>query len=151
MIGMVRLFAELYHDSRGKRSKQEILFHGSRADEMAEHVLKYGRGKLSPFAQIGTDFATQADFKQEQMPFSQEKPKKWLAAQGQGKYTWPNYAVDKLAPIPAEEAIREVWAHQGMDKSDQDKWLNAFLAFGLSGFSGIRYSPDYSEQGTGNR
>lgn len=150
MLGMVRLFAELYHDSRGQRSRFESL--DSRAKESAGDVWQYARGKLSPFAGNEEDIRTQSDYSGRPLPFSSDRVPSYLLRQGQHKYTWPEWATEKLAPIPAEEAIKEVWTAQGMKESEQKAYLKALLTGILAGSTGARVTTDTrQEQATGNR
>lgn len=149
MIGLVRLFSELAHTALGTRSAAEK--RDSRFSEAVGDVGQYGRGKASPFAQIGIDAASQADFRGQPLPFSNDKVPANLRKEGLGKYTWPKYATDKLSPIPFEEAIREVWTDQGMNESTQKTYLNALLSGVAAGATGIRYSRDFQKQSTGNR
>lgn len=149
MIGMVRLFAELAHISMGNRSPAEK--RDKRFDEAASAIGKYTRGKASPFGQVVLDAATQADFKGQPLPFSHDKVPANLRREGLGKYTWPRYAADKLAPIPLEEALREVWSNQGLGISEQETYLNALISGLVAGSTGMRYSKDFSKSSTGAR
>lgn len=149
MIGMVRMFAELAHAAIGKRTPAEK--RDSRYSEAVGDIGKYARGKASPFASVAIDAAAQADFRGQPLPFSNDKVPTYLRKEGLGKYTWPKYATDKLAPIPVEEAIREVWTDMGLQESQQKTYLNAIIAGFAAGSSGIRYSKDFQNPSTGNR
>lgn len=141
MIGVVRLFANLLHASMGQRDKFEKM--ASRSDEMAGIGKDYVRGKLSPFAAVATDVATQSDFQKRPMPFSNDKVPSFLRKQGIGKYTYAEYAAINLTPIPVSEAVREVWKKQGMDESDIAHWMKALTSAVVMGGTGARMSPDY--------
>ena len=104
MIGMVRLFADLLHDSMGTRTPFEQP--SSRAGEMYEDAGKYARGKLSPFAADVLDAASQSDYAGRPLPFSDDKVPSSLAKRGVGKYTYPEYLSEQFTPIPVSEAVR---------------------------------------------
>ena len=120
MLGMVRLFANMYHDSLGKRGKLEKL--SSRGSELAEDIGSYARGKLSPFAGQAFNIVSQSDFQGRPLPFSEDRVPAYLRKRGIGRYTYGEYLAQELAPIPIEESIKEVWADQGMSDSDIRKY-----------------------------
>lgn len=140
MLHMVGLLADLYRIATAKRGKVESLT--PRGEEMGERMWSYGRGKLSPFAQPLVDAATQADFRGRPMPFSSDKVPKYLRAQHIGKWTWPEYLTEQFAPIPAEEAIKEVWEGQGVTRSDAERYLRALETFTVTGATGVRVTDD---------
>ncbi len=145
MKNMVRLFAELIHDSVGQRTTFEQL-QGGRADEMDVDAMKYVRQKLSPIAADVADVASQADFAKRPLPFSNDKIPPYLAREGIGKYTYPEYLTERLSPIPVSEAAREVWAAQGMDESDIEHWMRALTTAAVMGSTGARMEPDRETQ-----
>jgi hypothetical protein len=140
MIGMVRLFANLYHAAAGKRGKLENLT--PRYGEMGEIGAEYARGKLSPFMSFGADVVSQADFQGRPMPYSSDKVPPYLKRQGIGRYTYGQYAAGQLTPIPVSEAVREVWHDQGMNDSQIDAYLRALLVGAVAGGTGARVSVD---------
>jgi hypothetical protein len=140
MLHMVGLLANLYRTSTGKRTQLESLT--PRGEEMGQELWAYGRGKLSPFSQPLVDLATQSDFTGRPMPFSKDRVPTWQRRRGIKKWTWSQYLTQQFAPIPAEEAIREVWQSQGITKSEQDKYLKAVSVFFLTGGTGIRLTED---------
>lgn len=149
MIGMVKLFAELVHDATGKRTPAEK--RDSRFSEATGDIGKYVRGKASPFAKVAIDFAAQSDFRGQPLPFSKDKVPAFLRREGLQRYTWPKYAMDTLAPIPFEEAIREVWSDMGLGIPEQETYLHALLAGLVAGGTGVRYSKDFQKPSTGAR
>lgn len=140
MLGLVRLFANLLHVSVGTRTKFEQ--QTSRAEQMGNTAVQYARGKLSPFAGVAADVATQSDYAKRPLPFSSDKVPRYLRRQGEEKYTYGEYAAEHLTPIPIEEAVREVWRKQGMAESDIDHWMKALASAALMGGTGARMTPD---------
>lgn len=140
LLGVVRLFANMLHASIGSRSKFEQM--ESRSDQMATVAKGYVRGKLSPFASFATDLATQSDFQGRPLPFSDDKVPSYLKKQGVQKYTYGEYAAQQFTPIPVSEAVREVWAKQGMDESLMNHWLWALSSAAIMGSTGARVSRD---------
>lgn len=141
MIGVVRLFANMLHASMGQRGKFEKMT--SRSDEMAGVAKDYVRGKLSPFGSVAIDIATQSDFQKRPLPFSSDKVPSYLRREGVKKYTYGEYAAINLTPIPVSEAVREVWAKQGMDESDIAHWMKALTSAVIMGGTGARMSHDF--------
>jgi hypothetical protein len=142
MLGMVRLFANLYHDALGKRSKLQSLT--PRGPAIAEDVGSYSRGKLSPFAGQVYNLASQSDFQGRPLPYSTDPTPAYLRKRGQGKYAWKEYLTQELAPIPAEEAVKEVMADGGLDKATADAYVKALIIGVTAGGTGARVSTDYS-------
>ena len=138
MLGMVRLFVNLIHDSVGDRSKFESL--RDRGSEMGATVLQYGRGKLSPMAGFGMDIATQETAMKDVVPWSEDKPEK-----GKKTLSGGEYGMETFLPIPFEEAVKEVWTDQGMSAEQQNLWLNllkgAAVVIGAGG-TGARISSE---------
>ena len=140
MTGMVRLFAELLHDSVGDRSTFEKL--DSRADEIEKDTGTYIHQKFSPIAADVADVVSQADYAKRPLPFSSDKVPPYLAKQGVGKYTYPEWLTERAAPIPVSEAAREVWRKQGMNETDIHHWLNALTVASVMGSTGARLNGD---------
>ncbi len=140
MLGMVRLFANLYHAARGQRGKVEALT--PRAEELGQEGESYLRGKLSPFMGFGMDLGFQADYAGRPLPFSNDKVPAYMRREGVKKYTYPEYTLEQFAPIPVEEAIREVWRHQGMSDAQINTYLKALATGVVMGTTGARMSED---------
>lgn len=140
LLHMVGLFANLYRTATAKRKPPESLT--PRGEEMGQEIWQYARGKLSPFASPIVDLLAQSDYQGRPLPFSSDRMPTYLRKRGVQKWTWPEYAVDKLAPIPAEEAIREVWKSQGMNDDQVDKYLRALAVFVVAGGTGARLNED---------
>lgn len=143
MLGQVRLFAEMYATMFGTRTKFAQL--DSRSSEAGQEAWQYFRGKLSPFAGTAADFAFQADMFNRPLPFSEEKVPKQIREQGLGAYTWPEYLTEQFSPIPASEAIKEVWDKQGLDPNTQALYMRALLMGIAGGVTGARISEDYNQ------
>lgn len=140
MLGMVRLFANLYHAAAGKRGKVEALT--PRAAEFGQIGFEYARGKLSPFAGFGVDVVSQADFQGRPMPYSSDAVPKYLRRQGLDRYTYGEYAAQEFTPIPVSEAVREVWHDQGMGDDEINAWLKALTVGVAAGSTGARVSAE---------
>jgi len=140
MLGMVRLFANLYHAAAGKRGKVESLT--PRGQEFGELGFQYARGKLSPFAGFGVDVVSQADFQGRPMPYSTDAVPKYLRQQGLDRYTYGEYAAQQFTPIPLSEAVREVWRDQGMGEDQIDAYLKALMVGVVAGSTGARVSAE---------
>lgn len=140
ILHMMGFLADMARMSVMQRTDFEKL--QSRSEEMFARTGQYARGKLSPFAKPISDVIFQSDFMGKPMPFSSDKVPRWMIQRGEEKWTWPDYIMDTAAPIPAEEAIREVWAEQNMSDFDKKAYLKALLVFGLTGGTGIRLKED---------
>jgi hypothetical protein len=142
MLGMVRLFGQLIHDSIGKRNQLEA--QESRFKEAGGDLANYVRGKLSPVASFAADVASQSDFQGRPLPFSKDKVPSYLARQGVKRYTYGEYVAEKFTPIPVSEAITEVWDKMGVSESDQKRWIGAIITGVAAGATGARVTPDKS-------
>lgn len=136
LIGTVRFLANIAKASVGERSKLDAAT-GSRADKMAEVAGKYARGKLSPFASVVADTATQADYQGRPMPFSDDKLRATFRRRGIGKIGYGEYAAQTMLPIPFEESLHEAWHGQGADESTIGHWTRV-VGVGALGVTGAR-------------
>lgn len=146
MLGMVRLFVNLAHAAGGKRGQVESLT--PRAEEFGQIAEEYTRGKLSPFAGTVMDFASQSDFQGRPLPFSTDRVPAHLRRQRIGAYTWPEYLSTQFTPIPASEAIREVWRDQGMTEDQMQLYAKALGIGFVMGSTGARLSLDVPRRET---
>lgn len=144
LIGSIRYLANMIHASMEERHGAENK--DTRFEEMMTLSGKYVRNKLSPFGQFAADVGTQSDWQNRPMPFSNDKVPAYLAKKGIGKYTYPEWLGETFAPIPLEEAIKEVWTDQGMDKDSLKHWMGILMTMAVTGGTGARVSPDYEEQ-----
>jgi len=88
------------------------------------------------------DVGSQADYQGRPMPFSSDKVPSYLKKEGSGPYTYAEYASKQLAPIPIEDAIKEVWSNQGMSEKRISDWTAALATMALVGGTGARVSKD---------
>lgn len=116
MVSMVRLPARLYkiRASDGGKLKNVVF-----PDEDTYSVLgQFARSQESPFASLVTTLWLKADYENRPLPNSTRPVPKRLRAQGVKPYTWPEFWTEQVLPIPAEEAVREVWK-DGIGMNDQ--------------------------------
>lgn len=142
MIGSVRFLVNVLHDTTAKRSKFEEV-QSSRFEEATKDSGQYLRGKLSPFAKFASDVATQSDFRGNTMPWSTDTIPTRERAQGIHKYGYGEYAAKNLTPIPAQEAVAEVWKSQGMSAAQIDDWMRALTVAGIVGGTGAKVTEDH--------
>lgn len=142
MISSVRFLQNIAHDFWGERTKLEQL-QASRGSAAGERAFEYARGKLSPFAKVGLDVASQSDAVDRPMPWNKE-PLSYRAKRAgyTTKYGYGEYASQNLLPIPFEEAAREVWKSQGVDDATINDWMRAIAVGAISGTTGARISED---------
>lgn len=142
LLGVVRLLANMLHAATGQRKGVEAI--NSRADEFGSIASSYLRGKASPFAGFAWDLASQSDFQGRPLPFSDDKVPAYLRKEGIGKYGYGEYLAQQFSPIPVSEALKEIWAKQGIDESTAAHYTNALLSGVVMGATGARMSRDYS-------
>jgi hypothetical protein len=142
MINSVRFLQNIAHDFWGERSKLEQV-QGTRGAEAGTRAWEYARGKLSPFAGVALDTASQSDAVGRPMPWSHD-PVSYRAKQlGENtKYSYGEYASKHLLPIPLEEAATDVWRHQGASEDEISKWTRALTIGAIAGTSGARITPE---------
>jgi hypothetical protein len=144
MINSIRFLQNIAHDFWGERSKLEQL-QATRGSEAVERAGEYARGKLSPFANVALDTASQSDALGRPMPWSND-PLSYRAKQvGETtRYGYGEYASKKLLPIPMEEAATEIWKAQGATDDQVSKWLRAIAIGVAAGGTGVRVTNDTS-------
>lgn len=137
MLRMISFLGDMMHISMEKRTKLESL--ESRSSEAGGAVADYLRSKLSPFGSFVMDQLGQADYQGRPMPWSEDRPKKSLRQRGIDTYGWGEYVLQQAAPIPVEEAIREIWEQQGIRWDVEGKrWLRGIGTGIFTGGTGIR-------------
>ncbi len=151
MVSSVRFLQNIAHDFWGERSKLEQV-QSTRGSEAGTRAFEYARGKLSPFAGVALDAASQSDAVGRPMPWSKD-PLSYRAKQigASGPYSYGEYASKKLLPIPLEEAATEIWRSQGASDDQIGKWMRAIAIGAASGGTGVRVtpqSPDYQPKGS---
>ena len=118
---------------------------------MSSEAFKYVRTQLSPFANLAADIGFKGDYENRplpKMPLSGPKlpmPKR-LAARGEKAYTWPELTLEQVLPIPAEEAVKDVWK-KGLGMSDDQvkSYGKAFAKALFMGATGARLNEDYNK------
>lgn len=141
MINSVRFLQNIAHDFWGERTKLEQI-QGTRGGEAVTRAGEYLRGKLSPFAGVALDAASQSDAVGRPMPWSND-PLSYRAKQmgAKDRYGYGEYASKKLLPIPFEEAATDIWKSQGAGEDQVQRWLRA-IAIGITaGTTGARITP----------
>jgi len=144
MLGIVRLFANLLHAGFGQpRGIEEKL--SSRTERVGKVAMRYARGKLSPFAQVGADVLTQEDVLGNTMPWSADVLPGYKRREGKHQLGYGEFAGEQFAPIPVSDAVREAFAAQGLTGDEADRYLRALLAGAAAGTAGIHLRPPPAE------
>ena len=145
LLGSIRYMINVFHAAFLQRNKNEGK--DSRFEEITALTGKYVRGKLSPFAADVTEVAMGSDYQQRPLPapIGRDKVPAYLARQGVKPYTYKEYLSEQVLPIPAQDAIKEVWKDQGMSNERIDHWLGVFSQMAVEGLTGARMNPDIEE------
>lgn len=107
MITMARLPVRLYQIRESDGGKLKNLIY---PDESSATVLKeYARSQASPFASLAMDLWFKGDWQERPLPNSNRPVPKRLRAQGVYPYTWGEFWLQQALPIPAQEAMHDVW------------------------------------------
>lgn len=146
LIGSIRYLTNMFHAAFLERSKAEGK--DSRFEEMTSLTGKYARGKLSPFGQVATDVTTGSNFQNRPLPepIGRDKEPGYLKREGVKPYTLAEYASETALPIPAEDAIKEIWKDQGMSDERIKHWLGVLTTVAVEGGTGARMAPDTSKE-----
>lgn len=141
MISMARLPVRLYQirSSDGGKLKNVIY-----PDESSYSVLgEFARSQESPFASLVTTLWLKGDWQNRPLPNSTRPVPKRLRAQGIKPYTWPEFWSEQLLPIPAEEAVREVWrTGMGMSPKQVEQMRKALATISIMTATGARVTED---------
>lgn len=141
LISMARLPVRLYQirSSDGGKLKNLVF-----PDEDTYTVLgQYARSQMSPFASLATDLWLKGDWENRPLPNSSRPVPKRLQAQGVKPYTWPEFWSEQVLPIPAEEAVREVWQHGlGMKPEQVTAARKALATIAIMAATGARLADD---------
>jgi len=141
MISMVRLLPRLYQirESDGGKLKNIVY-----PDENTYSVLgEFARSQESPFASLVTTLWLKGDWQNRPLPNSNRPVPKRLRAQGVKPYTWPEFFAEQVLPIPAEEAVREVWrTGMGMNPKQVEQMRKAMATITLMMATGARVTED---------
>ena len=67
-----------------------------------------------------------------------------LKKQGVKPYTWPEFWTEQMLPIPAEEAVKEVWkTGLGMSDDQVRQMRKAMATIAIMSATGARLSDDW--------
>lgn len=101
-----------------------------------KNIANYGRGKLAPLYGTAADFFSGADYNNNVMPYSHDKPNK-----GKHKLEWfPEYISSK-APLPFAEAANVAYKsaeEHGANKMVLNDVLRGIMSGAISGTTGFR-------------
>jgi hypothetical protein len=107
-------------------------------------LTRQARYKLSPIASDVADISSGTDAMGNVLPWSKIKP-----PPGRHKLTWDELIGQEALPIPVQagiEAFHSSMEAKGMSKNQINGILNGLLLFGIEGFTGAKYSDDFSLQ-----
>jgi hypothetical protein len=142
-LSMARLPLRLWaiHRSAGGKLKGVVY-----PDESAYTVVgEYARSQLSPFASLTADLYANADWMQRQLPSSHRPEPARLRKEGVNPYTWSEFVSEQALPIPAEEAIKEVWKTGfGMTPEQIRQAQKALATVAVMTATGARLNEDWT-------
>jgi hypothetical protein len=146
-LTMARLPVRLWRiREKGTGKLKNLIF----PDEDSYSVLgEYARGQLSPFASLASTIWFQSDWAKRPLPGSPSPVPKRLAQQGVKPYTWTEFLTEQFAPIPMEEALREVW--QGgfhMTPQQESQARKALATLAVMSATGARLTDDIPDRST---
>lgn len=141
MLAMARLPVRMYQIRGSDGGKLKNLVY---PDENSYSVLgEYARSQLSPFASLAADLWFKGDWQNRPLPNSNRPVPKRLRAQGVYPYTWPEFWTEQVLPIPAEEAVREVWKDGlGMSAEQEKAARKALATLTIMSATGARLTDD---------
>jgi hypothetical protein len=141
MVTMARFPARLWQirESSGGKLKNLIYPDESTYTATGEYV----RSQMSPFMSLLWTLWLKSDWQNRPLPNSTQPVPKRLRAQGVQPYTWTEFGLEQIAPIPAEEALREVF-QGGMNMSGDEtkKAEKALATIGVMMATGARLTDD---------
>jgi len=145
MLTMSRLPLRLWQirESDGGKLKNVVY-----PDESSYSVLgEYGRSQLSPFASLATTLWLKGDWQNRPLPSSDRPVPKRQRLQGVEPYSWPEFWSQQVLPIPAEEAVREVWkTGMGMSPEQVAQMRKALATIAVMTMTGARVTEDTNVQ-----
>ena len=141
LLSMARLPVRLWAIRNGSGGKTRGLIY---PDEDTYTVLgQYFRSQMSPFGSLATDLWMKGDWENRPLPNSKRPVPARLRAQGVKPYTWPEFWSEQLLPIPAEEAVKEVWkSGLGMNPEQVSSMRKALATIAVMAATGARLTDD---------
>lgn len=147
LLSMIRLPARLFTGIKNEGKLNKIVYED---ENVASILFDFARSQMSPFMGTVTDLGIGRDFERRPLPRAgfgllpgkTNLPKR-LQAQGKLPYTWTEYATMQALPIPAEEAMKEVWKYQGMPDPQMKEAMQAIATFSIMMGTGGRLTKDY--------
>jgi hypothetical protein len=141
MLTMARLPIRMYKIRESDGGKLKNVIH---PDESSYTVLgEYARSQLSPFMSLASDLWLKGDWQNRPLPSSTRPVPKRLQSQGVYPYTWPEFWTEQVLPIPAEEAVREVWNKGlGMNPEQVEQTRKAMATLAVMSLTGARLTDD---------
>lgn len=146
MLTMARLPVRMLAIRQSSGGKLKNLIY---PDEDVYTVLgEYARSQESPFASLATDLWFRSDWMRRQLPGSNRPMPARLRKQGVKPYTWKEFWTEQSLPIPAEEAVREVW-QKGLGMTDEQiaARRKAWATLIIMSATGARLADDQDAKG----
>ncbi|MDE2100593.1 MAG: hypothetical protein KGL39_25340, partial [Patescibacteria group bacterium] len=111
-------------------------------------VAKYFRGEASPFSGTMADLGFQTDYSERPLPKQplRNKPPPspyWQQKQGEKPYTWPEYAVSKITPIPLSAIVKEGFRNAGANESNASRWTKTIIGSVAQAATGVMVEKDW--------
>lgn len=152
MLAMARLPVRMATAIMFEGKTSKLILEDERVYKVA---LDYVRTQLSPFAGTATDLAFGRDYSGRPIPRklfglvegAEDVPKRLKKHGVEEPFTWPEYGIPQLAPIPIAEAIKEVWEKGlGMSPDQVKQTMKAFATLSFMAGTGGRLNPDWREE-----
>lgn len=155
MITMARLPLRLWVGVKNEGKLNKIVFED---ENTAKILFDYARSQASPFASLTLDLGLGRDYAGRPLPRAAfgllpgktTMPKR-LKAQGTLPYTWSEFWTLQSLPIPAQEAMREVWGKSfGLSEAEIERMFKAIATISFMGGTGGRVYEDIPQRPPGS-